>query len=122
MGFEFKKKLPNATHRREECSRIRAKYPDRIPVIAERSPSCKDSAIPVLKRSRFLVPSDLTIGQFIYVIRKRMELAAEKGLFIMIGSTMPATSMLMSQAYLEQADPEDGFLYISVTGENTFGM
>ena len=61
---------------------------------------------------------DLTVGQFVYVIRKRIKLAPEKAIFIFVDEVLPATAALMSAIYEEHKD-EDGFLYVSYSGENT---
>ena len=66
------------------------------------------------------MPSDLTVGQFVYVIRKRIKLTAEKAIFIFINGVFPPPAALMSTLYEERKD-EDGFLYIMYSGENTFG-
>ena len=52
--------------RKLECERIRVKYPDRIPVICEKA---FNSNIAQVDKRKFLVPMDLTVGQFLYVIR-----------------------------------------------------
>lgn len=64
---------------------------------------------------------DLTVGQFVYVIRKRIKLSPEKAIFIFVDEVLPATAALMSAIYEEHKD-EDGFLYVSYSGENTFGV
>lgn len=40
---------------------------------------------------RYLVPSDLTVGQFVYVIRKRIKLSPEKAIFIFVKNVLPPT-------------------------------
>lgn len=94
---------------------------------------------------RYLVPADLTVGQFVYVVRKRIKLSAEKAIFVFVKDTLPSTGesdlffseslisvkhcnkffcttgALMSAIYEENKD-EDGFLYMSYSGENTFGF
>lgn len=55
------------------------------------------------------VPSDLTIGQFVYVIRKRIKLSPEKAIFIFVNDVIPPSSALLSEVYKEHVD-EDGFL------------
>ncbi|RZS09093.1 hypothetical protein BHM03_00040134, partial [Ensete ventricosum] len=40
---------------------------------------------------RYLVPADLTVGQFVYVVRKRIKLSAEKAIFIFVKNTLPPT-------------------------------
>nr|GLL45015.1 autophagy-related protein 8f [Ipomoea trifida] len=69
---------------------------------------------------RYLVPADLTVGQFVYVIRKRIKLSAEKAIFIFVDNVLPPTGAIMSAIYDEKKD-EDGFLYVTYSGENTFG-
>lgn len=69
---------------------------------------------------RYLVPADLSVGQFVYVVRKRIKLSAEKAIFVFIENTLPPTAALMSALYEEHKD-EDGFLYMTYSGENTFG-
>lgn len=103
--------------RKAEAARIKEKYPDRIPVIVEKS---EKSDIPDIDKKKYLVPSDLTVGQFVYVIRKRIKLSPEKAIFIFVKNVLPPTAALMSSIYEDHRD-EDGFLYITYSGENTFG-
>uniref|UniRef100_A0A453D003 Autophagy-related protein n=1 Tax=Aegilops tauschii subsp. strangulata TaxID=200361 RepID=A0A453D003_AEGTS len=77
--------------------------------------------IAVTQPYRYLVPADLTVGQFVYVVRKRIKLSAEKAIFIFVKNTLPPTAALMSAIYEENKD-EDGFLYMTYSGENTFGL
>ncbi|KAK9446385.1 autophagy protein Atg8 ubiquitin like-domain-containing protein [Limtongia smithiae] len=103
--------------RKAEAERIRQKYSDRIPVICEK---VEKSDIATIDKKKYLVPADLTVGQFVYVIRKRIRLEAEKAIFIYVDEILPPTAALMSSIYEEHKD-EDGFLYITYSGENTFG-
>jgi GABA(A) receptor-associated protein len=66
------------------------------------------------------VPADLTVAQFVYVVRKRVKLAPEKAIFIFVNNQVPNTAEMMIKLYEEQKD-EDGFLYVTYSGENTFG-
>ncbi|KAK4049679.1 ubiquitin-like protein atg8 [Microbotryomycetes sp. JL201] len=100
--------------RKAEAERIRAKYSDRIPVICEKADK---TDIPVIDKKKYLVPSDLT---FVYVIRKRIKLSPERAIFIFVDEVLPPTAALMSAIYEEHKD-EDGFLYVTYSGENTFG-
>ena len=77
--------------RRAESQRIRSKYPDRIPVICEKSDR---SDIPDIDKKKYLVPADLTVGQFIYVIRKRIKLPPERAIFIFVNNVIPPTGAL----------------------------
>lgn len=105
----------------QECSRIIEKFPGRIPLIVERA-SRKTDTVPLIDKNKFLVPGDLTLGQFIFVIRKRITLSSDQALFVFVGNTLPTTGCLMRELYLQYRDPEDGFLYVKYCGENTFGL
>lgn len=105
--------------RKNEANRVRTKYPNRIPVIVERAENCNE--IEIIDKKKYLVPTDLTMGQFIYVIRKRLKtMTSEKALFVFVGNIMPPTGENMAILYENNKD-EDGFLYITYSGENTFG-
>ena len=67
-----------------------------------------------------MVPADLTVGQFVYVIRKRISIPSDKAIFIFVNNTLPPTAAHMSTVY-EQHRDEDGFMYFTYSGENTFG-
>tara|TARA_B100000029_G_C17242208_1_gene839482 strand:+ start:159 stop:506 length:348 start_codon:yes stop_codon:yes gene_type:complete len=112
----FKERL-TLEERIQESERIKEKYADRIPVIVERT---NNSNLPELDKHKFLVPNTLTVGQFLYVIRKRIKLEHSHALFIFIANTVPQISKNMSELYDSHRD-EDGFLYTTVASENTFG-
>ena len=101
-----------------ESNRIRRRYPDRMPIICQRV----GTNIPKIDKSKYLVPSDLTFGQFMYVIRKRINLEPEMGLYMFVGegSCIPNNTSLIGRVYDDFRD-KDGFLYINYSGENTFG-
>lgn len=105
--------------RLEESRRIRDKFPGRIPVIVERSQRSSTS-VPLIDKQKFLVPGDLSVSQFIFVIRKRLNLSSEQALFLFVGNTLPTTGMLIRELHSVYADV-DGFLYVNYCGENTFG-
>lgn len=115
MGFKeiypYKKRL-------EEANRVINKYKDRIPVIAEVAEyNTKELT---LDKKKYLVPGDLTVSQFIFVIRKRIEIESEKSLFIFFNNKLPASSELMSDVY-DKYKSDDNFLYATVSLESTFG-
>ena len=105
-------------HRFNEARKIRQKYNDRVPVICEKAEGSTD--IPDLDKRKYLVPVDLTVGQFVYVIRNRIHIPPEQAIFVFINNSMAPTASLMSEVYRQHRDP-DGFLYVTYSGENTFG-
>jgi|TARA_B110000046_G_scaffold94428_1_gene102276 GABA(A) receptor-associated protein len=122
--ISFKNKIPSFKkkktfqERKSESSNVITKYPDRIPIICER----QGTTIQNVDKTKFLVPRDLTMGQFLYVIRKRICLHPSLGLFLFIGKAgiLINNARLVSDCYMDHRD-EDGFLYIKYSGENTFG-
>ena len=113
------KTIHTLSDRQTESFRIRNKYPDRIPIICEKS-SQSAKNLPDLDKSKYLVPCDLTVGQFMFVLRKRIKLPAEQAIFLFVNNTIPSTSSIIDMLYDAYKD-EDGFLYITYSGENTFG-
>jgi GABA(A) receptor-associated protein len=124
MRSKFKDEHP-FEKRKAEAERIRQKYNDRIPVrLPAPAPACtanrvqvicekvEKSDIATIDKKKYLVPADLTVGQFVYVIRKRIKLSPEKAIFIFVDEVLPPTAALMSSIYEEHKD-EDGFLYIT---------
>lgn len=101
-----------------ESSKIRNKYPERIPIIVEKSETCKD--INQIDKHKFLVPIDLTMGQFVFVVRKRLRLPSEKALFFFNNNSIPPTSKSLVDIDTNFRD-QDGFLYFVYSSENTFG-
>tara|TARA_B110000902_G_C13812190_1_gene400288 strand:- start:30 stop:377 length:348 start_codon:yes stop_codon:yes gene_type:complete len=101
----------------KESQKITLKYPTRIPIIVEKSKKCN---LQDIDKKKYLVPKDMTIGQFVYVIRKRIKLDTSEALFVMIDNTLESSNRLLGQVYDDKAN-KDGFLYITYTSENTFG-
>ena len=101
-----------------ESTNIKKKYPTRIPIIVERYNKCKN--INDIDKNKYLVPDDLTLGQFIFTIRKRLKLTPEKALFVFVNNSVMPSSLLIKEIYEKNKD-KDGFLYMNYTGENTFG-
>lgn len=120
--YYFKDKY-SFEERFDEVQRIKKKYPDHIPVICEkeRNASCEKGATLIHLKCKYLLKRNMTICEFIYIIRTKIKLSPEKGLFFFINGTIPCMSDSLSQIYaLHKCN--DGFLYIKYTSENTFGF
>jgi GABA(A) receptor-associated protein len=112
------KNLNTFEKRKSECDRILKKHPERIPVIV-----CKDSKEVTLldiDKQKYLVPKELTLGQFVYIIRKRIKLDPNQAMFVMINNSLQPTNIILEDIY-KGAKDEDGYLYIIYSSENTFG-
>lgn len=115
--YTFKQEFP-FDKRLEESCRILIKYPDRRPIICEKAPNQKD--LPNIDKKKYLVPYDLSMGQFIYVIRKRINLRPEEAIFLFVNNQIISGTSIIGQIYDYGKDP-DGFLYIQYSKENVFG-
>ena len=100
----------------QESENILLKYPGRIPIIVERF----NVNLPKIDRKKYLAPADLTIGNFMYVVRKRLKLESEKSLFLFFDDKILPVSKSLGHAYDTHKD-EDGFLYVKYCEETTFG-
>ena len=57
------------------------------------------SRISDLDKKKYLVPNDLTVGQFYFLIRKRIQLRAEDALFFFVNNQVPPTSATIGALY-----------------------
>jgi GABA(A) receptor-associated protein len=118
MEFKFKKDTPDLLQRRNECDKIRKQFPDKIPIICEKDPKSK---IQEIDKTKYLVPMDLTVGQFSLMIRKRVEIAKEDAFYLLVdGKHSIIGDSLISEIY-DKYKSEDGFLYIAYASEVTWG-
>ncbi|KAM4617850.1 microtubule-associated protein 1 light chain 3 gamma-like [Discoglossus pictus] len=116
MSFKQRKRLDSRIH---EVDRVKRKFPSKIPVIVERSP--REKQLPPLQKVKFLVAHDITMGQFVTMIRSRLPLAPSRSLCVLVsGRRMAGLSMTMSQVYEENRD-QDGFLYVTYMSHDVFG-
>ncbi|GAA52311.1 gamma-aminobutyric acid receptor-associated protein-like 1, partial [Clonorchis sinensis] len=67
-----------------------------IRVIIEKSPRAR---VADLDKNKYLVPSDLTVGQFYFLIRKRVSLEPDAALYFFVDNTIPPTSATMGALY-----------------------
>ena len=111
------KKSKSENERITESSKILEKYPDRVPIIVEKGLKSK---IKDIDKNKFLVPGDMSFGQFMYVIRKRIKLDSTEALFVFVNNILCNNALNINEIYNKYKD-KDGFLYITYTSENTFG-
>ena len=118
MEFKFKKEYPEFLKRKEESAKLRAQCPDKIPIICEKDPKSK---IQEIDKTKYLVPMDLTVGQFSLMIRKRVEIGKEDAFYLLVdGKHSIIGDSLISEIY-DRYRSEDGFLYIAYASEVTWG-
>ena len=101
-----------------EVDRLKVKYPDRIPIFVTKGQDAGD--IPDIPKHKFLVTSNLSLSEFILVIREQIQLPPEKALFVFVNNTLPTTSSLISELYSIHKSP-DGALRMTYTSKSMFG-
>jgi len=111
------KSTHNYNQRLEEANRIMEKYEYRYPIIVETQKKHELT----LDKCKFLVPNTLTVGQFIYTLRKRMKVKPEQAVFMFLNNMIVPTGGEIGNIYREFKD-DDGFLYMVISTENTFGF
>ena len=119
MSFSSFKNEFKFEDRLTEAKRVLLKYPDRIPIICERSLTASKDC-PIIDKKKYLVPRTYKIGEFLFVIRKRLKLPPEKAIFLFVNDIIPSTSSVIGIVYQTYKDA-DGYLYMSYSQENTFG-
>ena len=107
--------------RQAEVLRMLKKYPDKVPVVIVKDKGCKNITEPA--NTKFLVPNELTVAQFLYTLRKRIFLKPDQALFLFFGKSneMPSATDQMVSVYERHRDPNDDMLYAIYSSESTFG-
>ncbi|XP_045105610.1 microtubule-associated proteins 1A/1B light chain 3C-like isoform X2 [Portunus trituberculatus] len=105
--------------RQQEVANIRNKFPNKIPVVVERY--AKETTLPVLDKTKFLVPQELTMSQFVTILRNRMQLQSTMSFYLLVNNrSLVSLSRPLSEVYRECRD-DDGFLYVTYASQEVFG-
>ncbi|XP_054840837.1 microtubule-associated proteins 1A/1B light chain 3C [Eublepharis macularius] len=114
--FKQRKSLAS---RMEEVIGIRGKFPTKIPVIVERYQG--ERFLPLLDKTKFLVPQELTMTQFISIIRSRMGLSSTQAFYLLVNNkSLASMSLTLAEIYQDYKD-EDGFIYMTYASQEMFG-
>ena len=105
--------------RLKESTTMKLKHPHRCPLIVGKLDT--DKSVPDIEKNKYLVPFDLTMAQFLYIIRKNIKLSHEQALFLFIDNQIVTPQSLIGSIH-EEYKHDDGFLYVIYAGENTFGF
>ena len=117
-NFKYKKDF-RLEQRKEEAIRIIKEYNNRMPIICEKAPN---SNLPVINKTKYLVPGDMTVSQFQFIIRRKIDLNENSSLYLMTpkGISLVGDKTLM-EVYNIYKDKEDNFLYLFYDSELTWG-
>jgi GABA(A) receptor-associated protein len=100
-----------------QSEKIMNKYPDKIPVIVRKF---KNTDLPDINKSKYIVPKDMNFRNFVYIIRKNVKISSEKAIFITINGRLCPSNSTLGEIY-DNMKNDDGFLYMEYSSENTFG-
>lgn len=74
-----------------------------------------------MDKTKFLVPQELTMSQFVTIIRNRMSLAPTQAFYLIVNNkSLASMSTTLAEVYKEEKD-EDGFLYMTYASQEMFG-
>ena len=117
MEFNFKKVL-SLEQRKEEYQKIKSKLSSKIPIICEKDPR---SLIEPIAKTKFLVNPQMNVSSFNEIIRKKLNLEAKEGIFLLVKGKNVITGNQTMQEIYEHYKDEDGFLYITYASESVWG-
>ncbi len=101
----------------EQSRKIMLKNPNRVPILVTKLHNDLE-----MKKTKYLVPFDLTMGQLQYVFRRSISnVDPSEAIFIFIDKhqlLIPSSAMI--KQLFDQYN-EGGFLRVTISKENTFG-
>jgi GABA(A) receptor-associated protein len=95
-------------------TKLREKYPDRIPIIFEPKIDID------LSKTKMLISENCTVAQIITIIRKYVQLKKSEAMFLFVNGIIPPNTESVGSLYQKHKN-DDGILEIVLTKENTFG-
>lgn len=107
-NFEYKL-IHSFDNRKKESERVISLHQDKIPIILEKA---DNAHVLDLDKKKYLIHKEITIGQFIHIIRKKLKMTTES-LFLLVNNTyIPKTNETIGDIYHKYSD-QDKFLYLS---------
>ena len=111
ISFEDRKRRSNS---------LLLKYPEKIPVILEKSK--KDKYLPKIDKSKLLVAHDMTVATILQLLKKSIKTDEKTAIYIIVSekNIMLSGSQSITDIYTNHKS-DDGFLYLEYCTENVFG-
>jgi len=110
-SFEDRKKRSNS---------LLLKYPDKYPVILEKSN--RDKYLPKMEKTKLLVSHDMTVATILQLLKKNIKVNEHTAVYISVANKNLILSGSQSITYIyDNYKSDDGFLYLEYCTENVFG-
>ena len=93
------------------------KFKGRVPIILHKG----KGDITELEKGRFLINKNTTLGQFMYVMRRKNQILPTQAIYVFCSNVLPTSNATMLDLWTEHHDEEDNILYLTYSTENTFG-
>ena len=117
MNFKYKK-LEDKESRKKHSQNLIAQFPDKLPIILEKDPSCK---LTELQKTKFLLEKKSTVQQLMQMIKRKTSLQEEDALFLQVRAKFSIMGEKTIQEIYDEYKDQDGFLYIIYTTELIYG-
>ena len=111
------KETYSKNERKLKARTVMSKYQGKLPLILLPDKRC-DLNLP---SAQYLVAGGMTVGNFIYALRRSLNLPQSKGLYLFLSDILPMLNSKMSELYQRFAD-EDGFLYFVFSDQEDKGV
>ena len=103
--------------RQKEVKSLSMRHPSRVPVLIYAA----DNYQPKIEKNKYLVPKEISMSQFLYIIKKYISIQSNEAIFLYTkNNSIVNSSKTIAEIYNEHKS-DDEFLYFIYSVENTFG-
>ena len=106
-----------AADERTRALKVLQKYPGRAMVVMYHDGRAET---PLLKRTKFVCPSELSVAQLMVILRKNVHLDSSQALFVFYQNLLLPGNTTLAQARASHGDL-DGILHLTYSCESSFG-